>query len=142
MNELTVDGLVQQTKDLLGAVRGSLIKVAQNLYQIKESYTDDKAWGSFVEEELGISQSFASKLLTINRVYLLEGGLPSERIEGVDYEKLYAATKLDGSVEEKVAKASTLSRSELKQVKNQEKPHKGQFGSYCSVCWLSEENQG
>lgn len=140
MKELTISDVIAETKTLLGAVRGSLIRVAQNLGRIKETYQDEKSWGSFCEEELGISQSFASKLLTVNRVYLVEGGLAPEKIENIDYERLYLARNIEGSAELKAETARTLSRSEIKRNLNDEKPHKGEFGSYCKVCWLSEEN--
>lgn len=137
---VSLSTIIDETKDLLSEVRGSLIKVAQNLYLIKEKYEDEKAWGSFCEEELGISQSFASKLLTVNRVYLVEGGLSPEAIENIDYERLYLARNIEGSAELKAETARTLSRSEIKRNLNDEKPHNGEFGSYCNICWVSEEN--
>lgn len=107
--------LVEQTRELLHAVRGSLIKVAQNLAVIKESDVYKAGeWGAFCETELNISESFASKLLTVNRVYLVEGGLSPEKLEGVDYEKLYLARNLEGPAELRLEKARTLSRSDLR----------------------------
>lgn len=143
MNALTISPeLVRETKDLLNAVRGSSIKIGQNLYEIKQQLPEGTDWGSFIRDEFDISEGFASKLMTIHRVFVLEGGVSQEKIEGIDGEKLYLAAKLEGTPEEKVAKARTLTRSELKQTRNDEEvvPHEFQRVCYCSVCGLSEAN--
>lgn len=129
------NGLVYQTRELLHAVRGSLIRVAQNLYQIKSSGQFEN-WGDFCQNELDISESFASKLLTVNRVFLLEAGISPEKLEGIDYEKLYAASKLEGTPEEKLAKAQTLTRRELKEEKNEEDIHDHEPITICKRCSL------
>lgn len=137
--EFTTTELIIQTKNLLTAVRGSLIRVAMNLYRIKSEKAYGDSFGAFCEGELGISESFASKLLTVNKVYLVEGGAVPEDLENIDYERLYLAAKLDAPVEEKIAMARTLTRSEIKTSKAEKDAHKGDFGSYCRLCWLSEE---
>lgn len=141
MNELT-SPLIQQTKDLLNAVRGSSIKIGENLHNLKTQLPEDTNWADFIREQFDISESFASKLMTVHRVLVLEGGLSQEKLEGIDQEKLYLAAKLEGTAEEKIAKARTLTRSELKQTRNDEEPvpHEFQRVCYCSVCGLSEAN--
>lgn len=135
MNEITlVEELVENTKQLLNAVRGSLIRVAQNLYTIKEGLEPGTDFGKFVEEEFGISQSFASKLLTVNRVYILEGGMHPEALEGIDYERLYLAKDLEGSPEEKVSKARVLTRRELREEKHEEDGHAHEWIEICKKC--------
>ena len=130
--------LIEQTKQLLNAVRGSLIKVAQNLYEIKSYLPGDVNFGKFVEEEFGVSQSFASKLLTVNKVYILEGGVQPEALEGIDYERLYLAKDLDGSPEEKIAKARVLSRRELREEKadNPDHVHSPKTIVICESCGM------
>jgi hypothetical protein len=135
MNALTISPeLVQQTKDLLNAVRGSSIKIGENLYNIKENLSKETNWADFIRDEFDISEGFASKLMTIHRVLVLEGGVSQEKLEGIDGEKLYLATKLEGTPEEKVAKASTLTRRELKEERNDEQPHEHIPVSICKTC--------
>jgi len=141
MNSLT-SPLIQQTKDLLNAVRGSSIKIGENLHNLKTQLPEDTNWADFIRDEFDISEGFASKLMTVFKAFVLEGGVSYERLEGIDSEKLYLAAKLEGTPEEKVAKARTLTRSELKQTRNDEEPvpHEFQRVCYCSVCGLSEAN--
>ena len=136
MNELSkTDALIAQTKDLIHAVQGSLIQVGINLHQIKtEGLWEHKAdnWSHFVESELGISQSQASKLLAIHDHFILKGGLDPQELVGIDYERLYSARKLGGTVEEQVSKAKTLTRRELKEERNEEEPH--EHIPCCVIC--------
>ena len=120
MTDSLFTGLVEQTKELLHAVRGSLIHVGANLYQIKTSEEwkqYETTWGAFCEGTLQISQSQASKLLSIHEHFVLKGGMDTKELEGVDYEKLNTARSLSGSPQEQLAKAKTLSRSELREEK-------------------------
>lgn len=134
MTEILSREIIEETKLLLGAVRGSLIRVAMNLAQLRGSFAAKGEWGSFCEGELGISESFASKLLRVHNTFLAEGKLEPARLEGIDYEKLYLASGLEGTVEEKLAKAETLSRRELKEEKNEEVPHEHEPIQICRVC--------
>lgn len=142
-HEITNTGeLIEQTKNLLQAVRGSLIRVAQNLYAIKEQLPPEQNWGQYVEEEFGISQGFASKLLTVNRVYILEGGVSPEKLEGIDYERLYLAKDAGGTVDEMLAKAETLSRAELRAERQEAAPHPFNPKEICKDCGATRENHG
>ena len=131
--------LLEQTREAFANVRGSIVYAMQKLYAIHETgewkQREDDTWGGYVEQELGISQGFASKLLTVNKHYLL-GGIPAESLEGIDYEKLYLAAKTEGTPEEQVAKARTLTRRELKEEKNDEEPHEHIPVSICKTCSL------
>lgn len=124
----------------MNAVRGSLIRVAQNLYEIKQQLPPGKNFGQFVEEEFGMSQSAASKLLSVHRVYILEGGASPETLEQVDAEKLYMSASLEGTVEEKIAKARTLTRSELRQERQEDEPHAFEAKEICKTCGGIREN--
>lgn len=133
MNELT-SPLIQQTKDLLNAVRGSSIKIGENLHNLKTQLPEDTNWADFIRDQFDISESFASKLMTVFKAFVLEGGVSQERLEGIDSEKLYLAAKLEGTPDEKIAKASTLTRRELKEERNDEEPHEHIPVSICKTC--------
>lgn len=135
--------LLDKTRKSFATVRSSIVEAMQFLWQVKETEAwkeSYESFGEYVEQDLGISQGFASKLGTINKTYLLEGGLSPEKLEGIDHDKLYAASRLEGTVEEKLAKAMTLSRSELKAEKSDETPHTASFQEICTVCWVSKQN--
>lgn len=140
--QLTTTELIDQTKKLLTAVRGSLIRVAQNLYRIKEEKAYGEKFGAFCESELGISEGFASKLLSVHKTYILEGGLPPERLEGLDYEKAYLASKLEGTVEERLAKAETLTRAELREENVDDgHVHSGELVQIHKCCGMRAESK-
>lgn len=130
---------------LFRSFKSGVITMMQKLHQVKESGVWQErfsSWGEFVEapEGLGISQGFASKLLSVNRHYLLEANLSPEKLQGVDYESLYLAAKTEGTPEEQVEKARLLTRTELKQTKAEQTPHEPAYDTYCSHCWLSQSN--
>lgn len=130
-------GIVEQTKELLHAVRGSLVHVAQNLHVIKTSgewQNHASSWGEFCEDTLQVSQSQASKLLAIHQYFVIECGKSVDDLAGIDYEKLYAVKSLTGSVEDQLTKARTLSRRDLKEEKNDEEPHEHVPIEICKVC--------
>lgn len=129
--------LLENTKKAFESVRSSVVVAMQYLYQVKEEEAWTEVSGSFseyVEAELGISQGFASKLLSVNQHYLIEGGYSPENIEGFDYEKLYLAAKTEGTYEEQLAKAKTLTRRELKEERNEKEPHEHEPIQICRVC--------
>lgn len=133
---------IEQTKALLGLVRGSSVRVGQLLYEIKQQLDKDVDWGDFLRDEFDIGESFASKLMKIHQVLVLEGGVSQEDIEGIDGEKLYLVAGLEGSAQEKVSMARTLTRREIKEHRNDQKPHEHIPVSICKVCSirLHEEN--
>lgn len=113
--DLTTQDLIAHTRELWNTGKKVMIQVAWNLAQIQKSdaWKNFKTFPQFCEDELGIGQSQTSKLLTIADYYLEK--YSPEEIGPTDYEALYMATRLPGSVEENLAKAKTLKRSELKQ---------------------------
>lgn len=129
--------LLDETVHLFRDFRVSMVKAMTNLHTLKDSGEWEErygTWGEFVEDGLGISQGFASKLLTVHRTYLIEGGLDENAIAGVDYEKLYAARALPGTPIERVAMAKTLSRRELKQTQNETEEHGHIPVTICKIC--------
>lgn len=144
--ELSVQ-LLQETKQAFANVRGSIVVAMQRLYQVKQEEVWRQVadnWGEYVESELGISQGFASKLLSINNHYILEGGIEPDFLSGIDYEKLNMARTLPGSPEEQVEKARVLTRSELKLERNDAEPvpHTPEWVEFCKVCNVSRTNHG
>lgn len=130
--------LLQETKRAFSNVRYSVVEAMVKLHEVKEYEVWKQVsptWGEYVERELGISQSFASKLLTVNKHYLL-AGIPQEKIANVDYECLYLATKTPGDTREQLERATLLSRRELKQSRNDEKPHEHEPITICRICAL------
>ncbi len=116
--------LLTETKQAFAKVRSSVVDAMQKLYQVKESgewQAVASSFGEYVESELQISQGFASKLLTVNEHYLL-AGVSQEKIAGIDYECLYLAAKTEGTLDEQIEKARTLTRRELKEERNEEVP--------------------
>ncbi len=108
-------GLIRETKDLLNAVRGSSIKIGENLYTIKQNLEQGTDWGDLIRDEFDISESFASKLMSIYKGFVIDGGVSREQLEGIDGEKLYLALKLEGTAEERISKAATLTRREIRE---------------------------
>lgn len=131
--------LLEQTREAFANVRSSVVVAMQKLAIVKEqaAWIDvADTWGQYVESELGISQGFASKLLSVNQHYLVEGGVSPEKLEGIDYEKLNAARLLPGTLDEQLAKARTLTRRELKEERNDEQPHEHLPITICKTCSL------
>ena len=135
--------LLEQAKEIFSTFRETTIEAAQVLYRIKT----EEAWvgiadnfGAFVEQELQISQGFASKLVSVWKHYTIDNDVPVLHLQGVDAEKLYLASKTEGGVDLQLSRAKTLKRSELKQDRAENDAHTPVFGEYCNVCWLSKEN--
>jgi hypothetical protein len=137
MNELTPTGLLEEARTKFSNFRSSVVEAMAVLYDVHmgEAWKNvADSWGEYVESELQISQSFASKLLTTYKHYCIDANLSQEKIAGIDYEKLYLAAKTEGTPEEQVAKARTLTRRELKEEKNDEAPHEHIPVSICKTC--------
>ncbi len=140
MNALTptgIENLVVETKQLLGGVRQSLVKVAANLYFLRETGEHEK-FGAYAEEEFGLSQSMTSKLLTIYSAWVVRAGIPQEQIEGQDYEKLYGYVPLlEGKEpEQALAEVQSWTRADIKAEKQEKAPcaHPN-VARCCTECW-------
>lgn len=136
---------LEKTIALFRQIRSGIVEAMQNLYAIHESgewESKFSSWGEFVESEdgLAISQGFASKLLTVNKHYLIEGGMTPDSIQGIDYEKLYIASKLPGEPAKQAEMARSLTRLELKETKNDDAPHEPTWVEFCSVCSIRRSN--
>lgn len=143
MNELSIPGVVQETKNLLGSVRQSLVKVAANLHFLRESGEFEGKFGQYAEEEFGLSQSMTSKLLTIYSAWIVRAGLSQEQIENVDYEKLYGYVPLLEGKEPEVALAevTSWSRKDIKDEKQEKTPcAHTEVHKVCTACWTVMEH--
>lgn len=145
MNELTApQQLIENTKELWNTGKKVMIQVAWNLLKIRESGEWEKyghkTFQQFCQEELDISQSQTSKLVQVADYYLQQ--YSPEEIGPVDYERLYASTKLPGTPEENLSKALTWSRDDFKKEKAELTPHTPSYRMICTEpgCWLAEEN--
>ncbi len=112
--------LLLKTQQAFQQVKGSVVQAMQYLWLVKE----EEAWkevsetfSDYIRDHLDISQGFASKLLAVNKHYLIEGAVSPEHIVGLDYEKLYIAQQTAGTAEEHIEKARLLSRRELREEK-------------------------
>lgn len=120
MIDLTLN-ILEQCKRSFQDVRANLIEATEALYLIKSEElwkSECSSFGEFCEQELQISQSFASKLLSNWQHYVMDGHLHKDDLVGVDYEKLYLAQRLPTVMidhfTEKLEKAKRWSRSEIK----------------------------
>lgn len=135
--ELTNTGLLEEAKLKFSRFRESVVDAMAVLYDVqlgKEWEAVASSFGEYVESELQISQSFASKLLTTYKHYCIDANLSQDKIKGIDYEKLYLAAKTEGTPEEQLAKARVLTRRELKEERNDEEPHEHIPVNICKVC--------
>lgn len=134
---------LEDAVDCFNTARYNLFEGAVHLHTIsKQELWKDHAssFGEWVEENCKISQSMASKLISVVQHYEIEGGLSHEKLVGIDAEKLYLAAKLPLPTEEQLEHARTLTRAELKISKAEGDAHTPEFGSFCKHCWLAESN--
>jgi hypothetical protein len=97
MNELTDIQLLDRCSEAFKSVRTSLYEACAYLYQIEQNGAWEGKYSSFseyVEQECQISRGQASKLLTVWRYFVIERGVSQAKLEKIDAEKLYLATKL------------------------------------------------
>lgn len=140
MNGLSIPTLIEETRNLWNQGKKVMIQIAWNLHQIQKSgeWEGYDSFPKFCEAELDIRQSQTSKLLAIASYFL--GEYTPDQIGPVAYENLYMATMLPGSKEENLAKARTLTRTELKQEINESEPHTGEYIEVCKHCYVTRQN--
>ena len=118
----------------LGSVMSVLRPLVYSVYKNELWAGRFSSFGEYVESEdgLGMSQGYASKLRQVEERFVIEGGLSPEKLEGIDYERLYAASKLPGTPEEQLEMARTLTRREIRETKNEIEPH--EHSAICGIC--------
>jgi hypothetical protein len=73
------------------------------------------SWDEFVESPDGLDKSrgWASKNLQVHK-WAIQNSFSRESLEGIDTERLYLASKMEGPALKALTKAQTLSRQDLK----------------------------
>lgn len=145
----TVEPLIAETKGLMSLGRKIALKVAENVWRIREALYPEKeqhqAFVQFCNEEFGLKPSSISKYERIGDGFFAHG-LTAESFkigeDYKDYEVVYYAADLPLSLEEKLSTALTLSRPETKLTRAELTPHTPDFKRICVVddCWITEEN--
>lgn len=135
---------LRQTKELVTSIQTRFLELGARLYKIHEEKLWEGSFDSYVDflDSARISESQASIFANIHKYYVLEGGIPQERLAQIGYSNLHQAMPLiekDG-IEGAVVKAQTLTRSEIRdEVREAEHgEHLHTLGdakfSFCSVC--------
>jgi hypothetical protein len=104
--------LVKVSDKATAMTREILFKIhEEKLYEGRFS-----SWDDFVESPDGLDKSrgWASKNLQVHK-WALANGFRRENLEGVDTERLYLASRMEGPALKALAKAQTLSRQDLKE---------------------------
>lgn len=149
IDEKEVEILVSDTKRLIGIGQEIVLKVAENVWKLRETlYSDKKAHKEFVSycyKEFGLNSTAVSKYEKIGDSFYANGYTPDtfkyvengiERYK--DSEVVYFAAKLDEPTEEKIGKALTWSREDFKDDKS-EQEHEPEWVVYCKFCGKSQE---
>lgn len=135
--------LVEETRSLLKTGKELLVKVAYNLHSLRESGEwkgEYESFPKYCQQEFELSQSSTSKYLTIADYYSTKY-LPEE-IGPVDVEKLYAAAKLPGTLEENLSRAKTWSRADFREQVAEDKDCKHEKTyTICSGCGTRVYNE-
>lgn len=134
--------LLARCSEAFKRLRTSVWEAAGLLYQVREENAagaDLRAFSRYVEQDLGVSRGFASKLLKAYEHFVIEGGVSLAKLQGLDHEKAYLATRLGGSVADQLSKALTLSRNELREEQAEDEPHDHRWVTVCSICHVKKD---
>jgi hypothetical protein len=133
-----INPILTEAASCFKGARKNLMEGVSLLYQIRSESLYEPLHDSFsdyLESECHVSDSWASKALTAFQYYVVESGVSHAKLEGTDLEKLYLSVKAGGSPEEKLAKAQTLTRQELKlEIREEVAPHEHNWIQFCSIC--------
>lgn len=111
------ENLLRKCSNAFKGVRRNMLEGAAMLNEIEQTGAWElhySSFGEYIESECQMSRSAASKLLQTYKFYVLDNKFPPSELENVSHESLYSALRLPGTAEEKLVKAQTLSRSELR----------------------------
>lgn len=137
---IVLEELLQRARVVSANAKKNMLELAYLLYTIRENdlfLRHHTSFSAYLEDDVKISEGFATKLISVYATFLENNTVDRKRIEGVDIEKLYLARRLEGSVEERLVKAETLTRSELKQelaIKDDKECQHLQTVTICSTC--------
>lgn len=112
-----VDAL-KKAEECFSDVRQRIAEGMKLLHQIStnELWKDGgySSFNEYVEQGCGISAGFASKLVKVYQHYVIEGGVSQRNLQQVDAEKLYLAVGLVDDIQNKLVKAETWTRQEIR----------------------------
>lgn len=109
---------LRDTIDLVRSIETRFLELGSRLFKIRE----EKLWGdtydSYQEflDAAHINPGHASILASIHKHYVIDGGVNKDTLAGIGYSNLYEAIPLieKEGIKKAVAKAETLTRSEIK----------------------------
>ena len=123
------------------AAKNSLFEAAQMLWFIRrdEVWKDEyDSWTDFVQNGIKMDKGRVSKLLTSYEHFVVQNGVELAQLTEAQEESLYLASKMEGTVDEQLAKSLTLTRSELRAQSLYEKTGEEHECSFrCTVCGRS-----
>lgn len=109
---------VRNTIDVVRQIETRFLELGARLFKIQQEKLWLDSYDSYLEflDAAHISKAMASMLASIHRSYVIEGGKTQEQLTGIGYSNLYSAIPLiaQEGIDKAVAKAETLTRSEIK----------------------------
>ena len=115
----------RDTIELVKAIETRFLELGARLYKIAEEKLWEGQYESFNDflQNASINKGTASKLVSIHRSYVVEGGVKVEQLAGVPYTNLYQAIPMiekEGAA--RVATlAETLTKEEIKEELREQK---------------------
>lgn len=108
---------VKETLKFRDTIEGAFIALGERFNRIKEEVLWNGMYGSFSEflADMHVSESTASKLVQVYRVYIVEHKIKPERLAKIGYSNLYAAIPLleKHGIDEVIQKALLLRRDDI-----------------------------
>ena len=110
--------VLTEVKQCFTEARKNLVEGARLLYRVEKEelwrQSGCNSFSEYVETELLISRSQASKLLASYERFVVEGGVSTSKLAQISPETLYLSTKLPGSLTEQLTKAETWTVREMR----------------------------
>lgn len=129
---------LSETISLVHQIESRFMELGARLYKVRNEKLWQEKYADYEEflEIAGISPSVASILVKVYETYILVGGMTQQKLEGVAYSKLYEAIPLLGKedIETVVAKATLLTRSEIKDEVREEKHGECAHEEHIMIC--------
>ncbi len=109
---------LRETIDLIKSIETRFLELAARLYRIRDKELWKDSYDTYTEflEAAHVKPAHASILYSIHQHYVVEGKKTTKELAGIGYSNLYEAIPLieKQGVDKAVAKADTLTRSEIK----------------------------
>lgn len=116
--DIEVSPLLEHVGQLFTKARENIFEGISGLHEIfdKELWKGAyETFGNYCEAVCQLNPSQASRYLKVYRHYVLSGSFSTLNLTDTDPDKLYLAIGTKGDPKEQYARASTLTRGELKQ---------------------------